>query len=1357
LHSDCFVLFCSILKKLEPDLLSAAYLDHWNPKFSAGLLPIVATRAPRAAAAGLWADEIAAAWGSCGGGAKTTKSNVVCDRFMDGYWFVHQLGTLAAQGHSVFARQTLRGGWYELLNQTDSSPHPDYYTALLWRRLMAVPALNAAIVEPAGSASGTCAGQLRAFAACTPASTPARAGGAATARVSVAVINFCQTGAIDVSFRGADDRVASGMRSDYLLTPCPDSGGIHSNCIALNGVPLHSSGGVPAALVPNRTDSATLLTLPPGSYAWSVVELPGSTAAAVCHASLKSDDRSERAVAPPPAVIEGRLRPSGLCFRWSYLPSHNLVRFVILQPPVTADGWVLQLHAPVGVGSSLPPSVLCQANGSLPLGPLAYSLPVPHLPTGVYTLRLQLKKATDVVAETAANLTRQKRPWEGNNLGKDDIVIPPFQALEISRAKDQLRLGVVGRELLLGGGLGLWQQVNVTPVATPRGPQPTPIPVLASEISLVAEVGGVDKAATATEPVSIRKATPTTVTTTSGWRITDWLEGSTAVEYDIDGCAQVTLMLAPNPSTPVNSLQLRIPLKLSEAPLMHAVTDALRFHYAGRVASGEGEVYNTSDIKRFQLPGPFVPYLWIGGPERGVAMFADNDQGWLSAEPAYQLLRDSQNETLTLVANIVSQHNSRAAQGATWNTTRAIVFGLMPSPAKPQPTRPMASPRSWWPGAGPEANGPDNEAWPTTLRLTMLGAGYYWGTQTDWLQYYPINHNYSIYSKLAQIRKTGDVGQMSKKTHPTMANDWLRDWMQIYQSACKSGVCYEMDGSNLKNISMQRDIYGSILSAMKRVASSYTRVHRNHSVAPELIIPYTNPRAVVFDDDAEQFIDEWSEYSIDDPRYSDPSAWACGSWEGCRRFHRESIAELERNASLGYWKGWSTATDPVPSYADMVMHETKKMQSTFADGIYYDNIFFHANYNTAPAGPAYINDDGVLVPGVSFWDFRNLIKRAAIMQHADRTLFGGENTGSAAFTRLWLHMTNCNLIPILSWASVNLDWEWHMLDGLEEDDCQTRNGFGCDNKGQHCNDTSLILAQTTGMQAGTVGIAIGSGYTGSDGCRSRPDLRGKDCAAWLIRTVFATAIPHEVRPSGWAWQPKIPASPDGEFVETKTSDNVTEIFDGFGYADPRCDVYRFWEADFPIATSGAVTLPLVIRCPASGGGLSARVLVFFGSFGPKGDVNFALDRQALGLSAHATAVDAENGRPVLPAGGGNFSLRLDKHSFRIVALKTDNLVISHALRLMLEGAVHLSPLSRRSFYSFSIQRKYTGRRQSDVNAHAQASACTCSRISGSAACSALSSRRRRCGLRGCGSTAAGLAMGDTVIPHCRCQSLTAIP
>ena len=148
-----------------------------------------------------------------------------------------------------------------------------------------------------------------------------------------------------------------------------------------------------------------------------------------------------------------------------------------------------------------------------------------------------------------------------------------------------------------------------------------------------------------------------------------------------------------------------------------------------------------------------------------------------------------------------------------------------------------------------------------------------------------------------------------------------------------------------------------------------------------------------------------------------------------------------------------------------------------------------------------------------------------------------------------------------------------------------------------------------------------------------------------MKTQYATCIPHEVRPEGTPWgQTVLPASPDGAFEETPTTLNTSTVLEAYGYGDVHCDVYRFWEKNFPIQTWGPYSLPLVVSC-------DSHAMVFFGSFGPKGLVTFQLD-SSLGVDATARAFDAETGATVRPVGtGGNYSFSLDKHSFKIVVVE----------------------------------------------------------------------------------------------------------
>lgn len=89
----------------------------------------------------LWIDETAAAWASGTAG--------VCNGFLSGFWYLDQLASMATKGHGAMARQCLVGGNYSLIEQRNIynnkniliqaafTPNPDYWTAWMWRHLVA--------------------------------------------------------------------------------------------------------------------------------------------------------------------------------------------------------------------------------------------------------------------------------------------------------------------------------------------------------------------------------------------------------------------------------------------------------------------------------------------------------------------------------------------------------------------------------------------------------------------------------------------------------------------------------------------------------------------------------------------------------------------------------------------------------------------------------------------------------------------------------------------------------------------------------------------------------------------------------------------------------------------------------------------------------------------------------------------------------------------------------------------------------------------------------------------------------------------------------------------------------------------
>eukprot|EP01046_Picozoa_sp_COSAG06_P074056 COSAG06_NODE_22456_length_723_cov_0.663462_1_plen_168_part_01 len=159
-----------------------------------------------------------------------------------------------------------------------------------------------------------------------------------------------------------------------------------------------------------------------------------------------------------------------------------------------------------------------------------------------FQLSTQLAGSASVVYTQTDTLNRTIRPWEGNTLGMEDVIIPPFTALTVAGSGAAgTKIGAVAREMTLTS-VGLWGQVAITPPATPREQKPAAIDVLAKPIELVANISG--KAVAAVGKLNITKTTPTIVETTSSWSAGP-LSGSLRTHYEQDGCMKTTLTLKP--------------------------------------------------------------------------------------------------------------------------------------------------------------------------------------------------------------------------------------------------------------------------------------------------------------------------------------------------------------------------------------------------------------------------------------------------------------------------------------------------------------------------------------------------------------------------------------------------------------------------------------------------------------------------------------------------------------------------------------------------------------------------------------------------------------------------------------------
>lgn len=163
----------------------------------------------------LWLTETAEA--ACGG-------DPLAAQFVDTFRFLNQLGTLAQRGVQVVMRNTLSASDYGLLDEQTLDLRPDYWAALLWKRLMGPIILNPGVEPDSGSNSES---TLRLYAQCLP----NHKGG-----VSLLALNLDPHNARTLSVPDAADR--------YTLT-APD---LTSTAVQLNGTPLQagSDGSLPA-------------------------------------------------------------------------------------------------------------------------------------------------------------------------------------------------------------------------------------------------------------------------------------------------------------------------------------------------------------------------------------------------------------------------------------------------------------------------------------------------------------------------------------------------------------------------------------------------------------------------------------------------------------------------------------------------------------------------------------------------------------------------------------------------------------------------------------------------------------------------------------------------------------------------------------------------------------------------------------------------------------------------------------------------------------------------------------------------------------------------------------------------------
>jgi heparanase len=224
----------SLTTLLDPDALDE--VDRWSAEVESA----AAAGAPHAS---LWLGETGNA--QCGGEAG------VSDAWASSLWWADELGKMARRGTQVVVRQSLTGANYGLLAEPSLDPRPDYFTSVLWKRLVGPRVLD--VAPPARPT-------VRAYAHC------AMSAAAPPGAVTVVLVNL----------EGAPVRVALGLDGDTSVWTL-DAASLDAPTARLGGVPMAVAADGALPLLPSQPVRGPLV-LPPQSVTFALAASAGAVA-----------------------------------------------------------------------------------------------------------------------------------------------------------------------------------------------------------------------------------------------------------------------------------------------------------------------------------------------------------------------------------------------------------------------------------------------------------------------------------------------------------------------------------------------------------------------------------------------------------------------------------------------------------------------------------------------------------------------------------------------------------------------------------------------------------------------------------------------------------------------------------------------------------------------------------------------------------------------------------------------------------------------------------------------------------------------------------------------------------------------
>lgn len=276
---------------------------------------------------------------------------------------------------------------------------------------------------------------------------------------------------------------------------------------------------------------------------------------------------------------------------------------------------------------------------------------------------------------------RERPPWLGSRLGIHDEVLPGWEPLRV--ADRTLRLALKTMRL---GESGLPEAITI------RGED-----LLAGPVRVDLKGGGrTVELVPVADAFAVRDASAVQVVTegraaAGGWQL------SSRLRTEFSGLAEVHLRVETDAPAELERFVVEIPLRRAAAKLMGYWTGNTNFRAssrAGALPDQDGIVFASNDVpvaRHKGLRGSFIPFLFLGHDDGGLAWFAENDRHWSQSMESSAIEVENRAAETILRLNLVTA--PRRVDGAL-----EFVFGFHLCPTKALPHDWRSRSVGWWAG-----------------------------------------------------------------------------------------------------------------------------------------------------------------------------------------------------------------------------------------------------------------------------------------------------------------------------------------------------------------------------------------------------------------------------------------------------------------------------------------------------------------------------------------------------------------------------------------------------------------------------------------------------------------------------------